>query len=133
LTPINVDSFYHDGRGPELHRVHWRYDGRVLAAADYSNHDDFGESGLRHIKFARVQVIQVTPEEVVNYGALGSALAEHRPAAMFDLGDSPWLRSFSPRHLSRCRHFQLMFYDQLFDVICEGLTCHLGAFPYDAG
>jgi hypothetical protein len=127
-SPVHVDFFYHDGRGPELRCIHWAHDGRILVAADYSNHDDYGERAARHIRFERVQVVQVTAEEVIAYGALGAALTKHRPAAMFDLGKSAWLRSFSPRHLEHCRHFQLVFYDELLDVICERVTCHVGSF-----
>lgn len=133
VNPVNVDTFYHDGRGPELQCVHWKHNGRLLIAADYSNHDDYGEGAARHVQFERVQVLQVTPEEVINYETLGDSLLTLRPAAMFDLGKSPWLGSFSPRHLDKCRHFQLMFYDELFDVICERVTCRLGAFAAVAG
>lgn len=104
-TPIHADAFYHDGRGPELRRIHWKYAGRVLLAADYSNHDDCGEAAARHVRFARVQVVQITPEEVIDYSILGPALTSHRPAAMFDLGKSTWLDSFSPRHLDQCVTF----------------------------
>ena len=70
----------------------------------------------------------ITPEEVIEYRELGPRLARARPAAMFDLGKSEWLLSFSQRHLSSCHHFQLMFYDELFDIICERVSCHRGGF-----
>src|SRR5712671_386417 len=120
-TPLFPAEFYHDGRGPELLRVHWAHNGAVLAAIDYVNPD--AQSGVRHVRFAGVQVVMVTPEEVIHYGTLGDHLSAHRPAAMLDLGRSPWLARFSPRHLAACRHIQLLFYDELFDVICEGVTC----------
>ena len=126
---INVNDFYSDGRGPVLRRVCWRPDGTVLRAIEYFNADDvFGDESLRHVRFVGMQVVQITPEEVIDYSALGSRLANCRPAAMFDLGRSPWLKSFSQRHLAKCRHFQLMFYDELFDVICESVTCNTGPF-----
>ena len=128
-TPISADRFYHDGRGPSLHRVHWSREGHYLLAIDYSNHDDGFDQ--KHVKFVRPQVVMITPEEVINYGDgdLTGLLVRYRPAAMFDRGRSPWLESFSPRHLSQCRHFQLFFYDELFDVICEGVECVLGRYP----
>jgi hypothetical protein len=64
---------------------------------------------------------------VIDYARVGSDLTRHRPAAMFDLGRSEWLRSCAPQHLERCRHYQL-FYDELFDVIAEGLECRASAF-----
>ena len=62
----------------------------------------------------------VTPEEVIGDGAV-ALLARFRPAAMFDLGRSAWLLSFAQQHLRECRHYQLLFYDDLFDVIAEGV------------
>jgi hypothetical protein len=65
---------------------------------------------------------------VINYGDLTDLLTRHRPAAIFDRGRSSWLQSFSPRHLERCKHFQLMFYDELLDVICEDVICRPGLY-----
>ena len=127
-SPLFGDEFFHDGRGPELQRVHWSHQGRVLSAIDYLNPDHSGQQDLRHVRFAGVQVFMVTPEEVVNYGRQGDHFAALRPAAMGDLGRSAWLASFSPEHLASCRHVQLMFYDELFDVICEEVSCHAGSF-----
>jgi len=128
VSPLFLDVFFHDGRGPELQCVHWSHQGRILSAIDYLNPDHAGVKDLRHVRFDRVQVVMVTSEEVVDYGRQGDHFATLRPAAMVDLGRSTWLESFSPRHLAKCRHVQLMFYDELFDVICEGVSCHAGAF-----
>lgn len=126
MIPIHADAFWHDGRGPELVRLHWDLTGRVLIGADYYNPDDPHDlPSLRRVRFVRAQVVMVTPEEVVNYIALGPPLAAHRPAAMFDLGRSTWLESFSPRHLASCHHYRLMFYDELLDVIAEGVLLGL--------
>lgn len=130
--PINSDLFYHDGRGPELQRTHWSTLGAQLQAIEYFNPDDvYDEASIKHVRFAGLQVVMITPEEVIDYGNLASDLEQSR-AAMLDLGKSVWLQSFSQRHLSSCRHFQLMFYDQLFDIICERVTCHLGRFTVDS-
>jgi hypothetical protein len=128
--PIHASKFYHDGRGPELQRVHWAHSGSVLAAIDYLNPHASGSQDLHHVRFSGVQVFMVTPEEVINYSVfgLGDSLIAHRPAAMFDLGQSAWLQSFAAQHLGRCRHLQLVFYDELFDVVCEDATCHAGGF-----
>jgi hypothetical protein len=127
-------EFYHDGRGPELVRLHWQGQGAVLAAADYYNPDArHTPEGLRHVRFQRPQVVQITPEEVVNYDrfGLGEALTQFRPAAALDLGRSPWVEAFEQRHLTQCRHYQLMFYDELLDIICEGVESHAGGYAPD--
>lgn len=126
-TPINVREFHHDGRGPELLRVHWSASGRVLAAIDYRNPDDSAGSH-RHVEFVAPQVIQITPEEVINYLTASDGYSKYRPAAMLDLGRSAWLDSFNPQHLQRCRHFQLMFYDELIDIVCENVKCIEGRY-----
>jgi hypothetical protein len=125
--PIHTTAFYHDGRGPTLQKVHWDAGGTILRAIDYVNPNDEGVA-LKHVAFLKPQVAMVTPEEVIDYGRVGSDLSRHKPAAMFDLGRSDWLRSFAPRHLERCRHFQLFFYDELFEVLAEGVNCRVGAF-----
>lgn len=126
MIPIHADAFWHDGRGPELVRLHWDRTGRVLICADYYNPDDaHGVPSLRRLQFVRAQVVMITPEEVINYLELGPLPATHRPAAMFDLGRSPWLESFSPRHLALCHHYRVMFYDELLDVIAEGVIVGL--------
>lgn len=131
IQPGGVECFYHEGRGPVLQRICWGSRGaRALRAIEYFCPDDvYDEAHLRHVHFVRPQAFMFTPEEVIPYGS--SRVADgsnHRPAAAFDLGRSEWLLSFSQRHLSRCRHFQLLFYDELLDVICEGLE--FGSGPY---
>ena len=127
--PVHVEMFYADGRGPELQRVHWGGRGQRLVAIEYYNPDDVYEpANLKHVRFGGLQVVRITPEEVIDYAELGSTMNESRPAAMFDLGRTRWLESFSQRHLTRCSHYQLLFYDDLFDVICETVSCHHGAF-----
>ena len=60
-----------------------------------------------------------TPEEVIGQPGDGGAT---------DLGRSEWLQSFTQRHLGACRHFRLLFYDELLDVICESLEFADGVF-----
>jgi hypothetical protein len=133
-APIHADRFLHDGRGPELQRAHWSKDGTSLLAVDYFNPDDpYDAAHLKHVRFLRPQVVMVTPEEVIGADALGDLLVDHSPAAMFDRGQSVWLHSFAQQHLSKCRHFQLLFYDELFDVIAEGVEVVSGGFVGEAG
>jgi hypothetical protein len=131
-SPIHVDAFLHDGRGPEIQRVHWSELGSTLLAIDYYNPaDPYDAAHLRHVRFLKPQVVMVTPEEVIGDG-LGDLPAQHRGAAMFDRGQSTWLRSFQQRHLGKCRHYQLLFYDELFDVIAEGIEVMPGGFVREA-
>lgn len=128
MTPVHTEHFYGEGRGPELVALRWGFSGRVLEAAEFMLPDAASPEDLRHVRFIRPQVVMRTPEEVIDYGAVGPEFSKHPPAAMFDLGQSKWLKSFSSRHLSRCTHFQLFFYDELIDVIAEGVA--FGSGPY---
>jgi hypothetical protein len=128
MTPVHTEHFYGEGRGPELTALRWGYSGRVLEAAEFMLPDAAFTDDLRHVRFIRPQVVMRTPEEVIDYREVGPEFVKHRPAAMFDLGQSAWLKSFSPRHLGHCTHFQLFFYDELIDVIAEGVA--FGSGPY---
>ena len=112
---IADDKFHFDGRGPELQRAIWDERGTTLLAIDYSDVD----GSLRHVRFHSPQVVMFTPEEVIGLPGDGGAT---------DLGRSEWLQSFSPQHLTSCRHFRLLFYDELLDIICESLEFADGAF-----
>jgi len=115
VGPLFTDKFQCNGRGPELERVHWAYDGKVLRAIDFHIEDENGPN-LRYVFFISMQVFMCTPEEVINYATMSELWSENRQAGIFCLGKSPWLKSFSQHHLSKCDHYQLLFYDQLFDV-----------------
>jgi hypothetical protein len=127
--PVGVEHFHHEGRGPELRQAHWGNRGGRLLAIDYFNPEaEYTPENLRHVRFINGQVVMITPEEVIAPGTQGDLLVRYRPAAAFECGRDAWLVSFSPRHLARCSHYQLMFYDELFDVICEGLDFLAGGF-----
>ena len=83
-----------------------------------------------HLTFSGLQVVEVIPEEVIDYegGGLCDALIKHRPAALFDAGRSAWLATFSQRHLGRCTHYRILFYDELFEIIAEGLKIEKGKY-----
>lgn len=131
MKPVYVERFYHDGRGPELVQMHWGRRNLDLLAIDYFAPDVvYTDGNLSHVRFEGLQVFMMTPEEVI--GKFHSGMSTHRPAAMFDLGQDDWYREFSPRHLSKCSHFQMMFYDELIDVICENVFCKQGGFDLTA-
>ena len=124
IGPYLIDKFTNDGRGPVLEKVHWAYNGATLRAIDFQNLDD----KLQYLFFVGVQVFMFTPEEVINYITISPLWRENRKAGIICLGKSEWLKSFSPRHLDKCNHYQIMFYDELLDVICEGIEVRDGSY-----
>lgn len=130
IKPIHLETFRFDGRGPDLLKTYWILRGATLAGLDYANSADPSDDvASRHVHFLAPQVAMITPEEVISKDQLGAEFFEERGAAMFDCGRSEWLLSFSGRHLGRCSHFKLLFYDELVDVICEGVELGEGRFP----
>jgi hypothetical protein len=114
--PILEEHFYHDGRGPELQNVRWRLNGVIPVGFEYYNPDDpYVEENLKHICLKGVQVYSMATEEVH-----GNILATGKSkAAILEVIESKWLKSYQPRHLHSCKHYQIMFYDEIYDVICE--------------
>jgi len=127
--PVLRDWIWSEGRGPELRRAHFRGSGLHLIALDYLNPDWSSEDDLRHLIIHKGQVHQSTPEEVYNRSRdevqWGPSINQ---AAVVDLGKSDWLLAFAQRHLSKCRHYRIMFYDEYLDIICEDVTAAAG--PY---
>ena len=117
--PVLEAEFHHDGRGPELQKVIWDYRGQILRGFEYFNpEDDYKAENLRHLLLDKVEVYSMAGEEVhKNIAANGDTRA-----AIFQIVDSPWKRSFQQRHIQDCEHFQIMFYDEIFDVICRKIT-----------
>ncbi len=129
MKPIFIDQFYHDGRGPELQKLHYEFDGRVIVAADYYLADQsYTPENLRHIRFIKPQVFMLTPEEVENYDSRFNPWEGEKRFALVDFGKSSWLQQFNPHHLTNCRHYRCMFYDEFLDVICEGIEIGLGEY-----
>jgi hypothetical protein len=124
IGPIMTDDFTGDPRGPELVKLHWDSRGCLLQAIDFARTSD---SKLMHLRFTGFQVYMYTPEEVINYEPM-QWLGETRGVAAYCLGQSPWLKSFSDRHLGACSHYQLLFYDELVDVVCEGVEVIEGGY-----
>ena len=131
MKPIHKEDFHHDGRGPELMQVIWSTKGDYLKAIEYFNPEDpYDDTHIRHVMIIRPQVVMSTPEEVINYADFQPGSFDR--AAAFDCGRSEWFKSFSPRHLECCTHFRLMFYDELYDIIADGLEFRMGRFKQEA-
>jgi len=123
IDPVLESEFYHDGRGPELQRVVWKHDGVVLVGFEYFNPDDiYEESHLKNIELVGVEAFAMASDEVH-----GNILATgESKAAIFEVKNSDWLSSFNQAHLSESRHYQIMFYDEIYDVICKQIKAGTG-------
>jgi hypothetical protein len=73
----------------------------------------------------------VVPEEMCSYWFTKLVASTESRVGIYVVEDSVWLRSFSQRHLSKCRHFIPMFYDDIVEVIAEELVFGPGAFRID--
>jgi hypothetical protein len=123
IEPVLENEFYHDGRGPELQRAVWKSSGTVLVGFEYFNPDDiYEETHLKNIKLVGVEAFAMASEEVH-----GNILANGDcKAAIFKVENSDWLRSLNPTHLSECNHYQIIFYDEIFDIICKTIEVGIG-------
>ncbi|NYH26835.1 hypothetical protein [Paraburkholderia bryophila] len=131
MNPILLSDFHHEGRGPELMKVHYRgASGRAIVAVDYFlSEDSYTPENLRHLRFFKPQVFMFTPEEVEPYTPEFNPWEGETRFAAVDFGKSAWLQRFSSRHLGNCSHYRFMFYDEFLDVICEGVEAGHGAYP----
>ena len=121
--PLLENQFYHDGRGPELQETIWSDRGIILHGFEYFNPDDAYEiENLRHLQLIGVQVYSMAYEEVHAEAIPSSNLN----AGVFEILNSKWLKSFNPDHLSNCRHFQVVFYDEIYNIICEKIVAGNG-------
>jgi len=125
IKPILEDKFYHDGRGPELQKVIWKSKGIILGGFEYYNPvDAYDQKSLKHLKLIGVQVYSMASEEV--HGNIQAL--KNSNAAIWEIIGSKWLNSYQPRLLSECKHFQIMFYDEIYDIICKDIIAGKGKF-----
>ncbi len=116
--PILENEFYHDGRGPELQCVRWGMKGVILKGFEYYNPDDeYKEENLKNIRIEGIQVYSMATEEV--HATILATGESH--AAIYEVLNSEWLKSYYETHLAKCKHYQIMFYDEIYDVICEAI------------
>ncbi len=123
INPVLENEFYHDGRGPALQNARWRGGGVMLAGFEYFNPGDaYNRENLKHLLLEGVQAYSMATEEV--HGNI-LATAESK-AAIFEIINSEWLASFNQAHLSECKHYQIMFYDEIYDVVCKNIKSGTG-------
>ena len=127
---MNIDQlleseFHHGdgGRGPELQRVVWAYEGKILQGFEYYNHEDtYKEEYVKHLDLVGVEAYSMAIEEV-HGNILGT---EKSKASIFRIESSPWLKQHNPDHLDGCSHYQIIFYDEIYDVICKEIKAGNG-------
>ncbi|KPJ96464.1 MAG: hypothetical protein AMJ53_00675 [Gammaproteobacteria bacterium SG8_11] len=117
------NEFHHDGRGPELQRTVWVHNGVILKGFEYYNPEDvYEEENIKHLELIGLEAYSMAGEEV--HGNILAA-GESR-AAVLKVENSPWLKQFNPSHLDQCDHYQIMFYDEIYDVICKEIKAGKG-------
>ena len=122
-TPVLEKDFYHEGRGPELQKVYWANGGSTLVGFSYYNPDDvYDNENLKHLRLEKVEAFMMAGEEV-HPEILYSGKSK---AAIVKVNDSKWLRQFKSPHVSDCSHFQVSFYDEIFDIICKEIVAGKG-------
>jgi hypothetical protein len=120
MNPVYETEFHHDGRGPELIKLHYNSNGSCIYAADYFNPEDiYGPDSIKSMEFIRPQAFMLTPEEEFKYQ--GANFPDENHAAILCLGKSEWYKSFSNQHSDKCQHYKIMFYDEYLDIICESI------------
>jgi hypothetical protein len=152
VVPVTTDHFAWDGRGPVLSR--WLYHSDELFPGTFWDHAADGICGAEFgippdvpptdgtsivivpreanstawVIFHGLQVSQFVPDEVHTGWQFGF-LAEDAPrTGVWEVLESEWLKSFSPRHLQHHRHFVLVFYDDVVEVIARELIFGRGEF-----
>ena len=120
--PVLEKHFYHDGRGPELQNVVWKEAGVIPVGFEYFNPNDGSEEDIKHVVLSGVQAYSMAAEDVH-----GNILASgDSNAAILEIVDSEWLKKLLPSHLGKCKHYQIMFYDEIYDIICESIAAGKG-------
>ena len=116
IETVYEDQFYCDGRGPELKTVVWRKKGISLHGFEYFNPDDvFDDKNIKNLVLEQVEAFAMAGEEV--HGKI-RATGDSK-GGIYQIKNSEWKNSFSQLHLNDCEHYQIMFYDQIYDVICR--------------
>ena len=106
-------------------RAYYGATGASIIAADYLN-PDAKRGELRHLLFPGAQAFQFTPEEEHAYEGVDWGLT--RSGAIADLGRSAWYHSFTNVHSADARHFRVLFYDEVLDIVCREIQTAPGGY-----
>lgn len=132
VQPISTPHFGYDGRGPSLMR--WIHDReRVLPGTDKGRKKLPGHiTGAEHtegwVVFQGLQVLQTVPEEVHSDWFFELLPSGTKHTGVYEVIGSAWKASFNQQHLADQRHFILVFYDDLVEVLCSSLVFGSGTF-----
>jgi hypothetical protein len=145
VHPIATSYFHHDGRGPSL--VRWLRDSDLylpdtwedpaplvgnIVGAQYILPHPAPQGACAWVVFHGLQVLQIVPEEVHSYWHRTDLRRQSHQTGVWRIENSPWMRSFDPRHLIGHEHFVLEWYDELAEVICRELIFGSGVFDLQA-
>ena len=123
ITALLESKFHHDGRGPELRRVVWAYDGKILQGFEYHNPEDvYAEGSIKHLELDGVESYSMA---VVEVRCQTMATGESK-AAIYKIEGSPWMKQYDPECIKGCSHNQVIFYDEVYDVICKAVKAGYG-------
>lgn len=115
LSPLE-SRFHNNGHGPELQRAVWAYDGKILQGFEYYNPEDpYTEESIKHLELIGVEAYSMAVEEV--HGNI-QVNGESR-ASIVKIENSSWLKQYNPACIDGCCHYQIIFYDEVYDVICR--------------
>ncbi|MEN8133184.1 MAG: hypothetical protein ABFS45_23995 [Pseudomonadota bacterium] len=123
ISTLLESKFHYDGRGPELQRVVWAYDGKILQGFEYYNPEDaYEEESIKCLELVGVEAYSMAVEEVHNHTL---ATGESK-ASIFKIESSPWMKQYDPECIEGCSHYQIIFYDEVYDVICKEIKAGYG-------
>jgi len=80
------------------------------------------------VVFEGLQVFQTVPEEVHSYWFFDQLPPGAQHTGVYEIIDSAWKATFSQLHLKDQKHFVLVFYDKLVEVLCSSLVFGTGSF-----
>jgi hypothetical protein len=124
-TKLLESEFHRDSRGPELQRVVWAFDGKILQGFDYYNPEDtYEEESIKHLELVGVEAYSMAVEEVHN----NNLVTRESKASVFRIESSLWLNQYNPDYLEGCSHYRIIFYDEIYDVICKEIKAGNGRF-----
>lgn len=121
--PLLENEFHRDGRGPELQRTVWIHNGVILKGFEYYNPEDvYEDENIKYLELIGLEAYSMAGEEIH-----GNILAEgDSRAAVLKVVNSAWLKQFNSSYLGKCDHYQIMFYDEIYDVICREIKAGKG-------